>query len=87
MYKGLNVNANLPTNGLIPLVRRCRNHHSLAYQVPVANTDIYKSSFHHKTIRSPNCLISSAEGTADRVAKFTSAAKATGSGPGEWLSF
>ena len=30
---------------IIPLLRRCRNDHSTAYQVPIANTDIYKCSF------------------------------------------
>ena len=34
--------ASIPTDDLISLVRRCRNHHSLAYQVPIANTDTYK---------------------------------------------
>ena len=38
---GLKGKASIPTDDLIPLFRRCRNHHSLAYQVPIANTDIY----------------------------------------------
>ena len=41
LYKGLKGKASIPTDDLIPLVRRCRNHHSMAYQVPIANTDIY----------------------------------------------
>ena len=45
LYKGLKGKASIPTDGLIPLVRRCRNDHSMAYQVPIANTDIYKCSF------------------------------------------
>ena len=45
LYKGLKGKASIPTDDLIPLVRRCRNHHSLAYQVPIANTDIHKCSF------------------------------------------
>ena len=45
LYKGLKVKTSKPTDDLIPLVRRCRNHHSMAYQVPIANTDIYKCSF------------------------------------------
>ena len=44
LYKGLKGKASIPTDDLIPLVRRCRNDHSMAYQVPIANTDIYKCS-------------------------------------------
>ena len=58
------------------LARCCRNDHSMAYQVPIANTDIYKCCFFLKTIRDsnalPGALISSAEGAEDGVAKFTS---------------
>ena len=50
-YKGLKGKASIPTDDLISLVRRCRNDHSMAYQVPVANTDIYKCSFSPQTIR------------------------------------
>ena len=45
LYKGLKGKASIPTDDLIPLVKRCRNDHSMAYQVPIANTDIYKCSF------------------------------------------
>ena len=45
LYKGLKGKASIPTDDLIPLVRRCRNDHSMAYQVPIANTDIYKCRF------------------------------------------
>ena len=31
LYKGVKSEAYVPTDDLIPLVRRCRNHHSLAY--------------------------------------------------------
>ena len=41
LYKGLKGKASIPDD----LVRRCRNDHSMAYQVPIANTDIYKCSF------------------------------------------
>ena len=48
----------------------------MAYQVPIANTDIYKCSFSPQTIRDwnglPDSLISSAEGADDGVVKFTS---------------
>ena len=51
-YKGLKGKASIPTDDLIPLVRRCRNHHSMAYQILIANTDIYKCSSHtpHTTV-------------------------------------
>ena len=45
LYKGLKDKASIPTDGIIPLVRRCRNDHSMAHQVPIANTDICKCSF------------------------------------------
>ena len=75
--KGL---ASILTYDLIPLVRHCRNDHSMAYQVPIANTDIYKCSFSPQTIRDWNSrsdsLISSVEGAEDGVAKFTSRVRA-----------
>ena len=40
LYKGLKGKASIPDDR-IPLVRRCRNDHSIVYQVPIANTDIY----------------------------------------------
>ena len=42
LYKGLKAKASIPTDNLIPLVRRCRNDHSMAYQVPIANTNYRK---------------------------------------------
>ena len=52
----------------------------MAYQVPIANTDIYKCSFFPQTIRDWNALldslISSAEGAKDGVAKFISLVRA-----------
>ena len=76
LYKGLKGKASIPTDDLISLVRRCRNDHSRAYQVPIANTDIYKCRFFPQTIKDwnvlPDSLISSAEGAEDGVAKFTS---------------
>ena len=60
--------------------RRCRNQHSMAFQTPIANTDIYKGSFFPQTIRDwnalPNSLISSAEDAEDCVSKFTSLVRA-----------
>ena len=80
LYKGLKGKASIPTDDLIPLARRCRNDHSIAYQVPTANTNIYKCSFFPQTIRDwnalPDSLISPAKGAEDGVAKFTSLVRA-----------
>ena len=38
LYKSLKGKASIPTDYLIPLVRRCRNDHSIACKVPIANT-------------------------------------------------
>ena len=43
LYKGLKGAASIPTNDLVPPIRRTRNHHSLAFRIPMAGTDIYKS--------------------------------------------
>ena len=63
-----------------PKSRRCRNQHSMAFQTPIANTDVYKGSFFPQTIRDwnalPDSLISSAEDAEDCVAKFTSLVRA-----------
>ena len=45
LYKGLKGNAaSVPTDDLIPKTRRCRNQHSMTFQTPIANTDVYKGS-------------------------------------------
>ena len=71
LYKGLKGRASVPTDDLIPKTRRCRNQHSLAFQTPIANTDVYKGSFFPQTIRDwnslPDSLISSAEDAEDCV--------------------
>ena len=76
LYKGLKGKVSVPTDDLIPKTRRCRNQHSMAFQTPIANTDVYKGSFFPQTIRDwnalPDSLISSAEDAEDCVAKFTS---------------
>ena len=51
LYKGLKGKASVPTDDLIPKTRRCRNQHSMAFQTPIANTDVYKGSFFPQTIR------------------------------------
>ena len=76
LYKGLKSKARIPTDDLIPKNRRCRNQHSLVFQIPSASKEAYKSSFFPQTIRDwndlPDSLISSAEMSADCVSKFAS---------------
>ena len=80
LYIGLKGKASLQTDDLIHKTRHCRNQHSIAFQTPIANTDVYKGSFFPQTIRDwnalPNSLISSAEDAEDCVAKFTSLVRA-----------
>ena len=80
LYKGLKDAASISTNDLVPPIRRTRNHHSLAFQIPVAGTDVYKSSFFPQTIRDWNLLtgslISASECAVDSVTKFTSLVRA-----------
>ena len=59
LYKDLKGAASIPTNDLDPPSRHTRNHHSLAFQTPLAGTDIYKSSFFPQTIRDWNSLTDS----------------------------
>ena len=69
LYKGLRDKASIPTDDFIPLVRRCRNDDCMAYQVPIANTDIYECSPPPLPDWNalPDSLISSAEGAEDGV--------------------
>ena len=80
LYKGFKGKASVPTNALIPKTRCCRNQHSMAFQTPIANTDVYKGSFFPQTIRDWNALsdslISSAEDAEDCIVKFTSLVRA-----------
>ena len=80
LYKGLKSAASIPTNDLVHPIRRTRNHHSLAFQVPMAGTDIYKSSFFPQAIRDwslvTDSLISASECAVDSVTKFTSLVRA-----------
>ena len=48
--------ARIPTDDLIPKNRRCRNQNSLAFQIPSASKEAYKSSFFPLTIRDWNDL-------------------------------
>ena len=69
LYKGLKGAASIPMNDIVPTNRLVRRHHSLAFQTPFANADIYKSSFFPQTIRDWNSLtdslLSAAEGAED----------------------
>ena len=60
--------------------RRCRNQHSMAFQIPSASVEAYKSCFFPQTIRDwnnfPDSLISSAEMSDDSVSKFASLVRA-----------
>ena len=80
LYKGLKGRAKLPTDDLIPKNRRCKNQHSLAFQIPSSSTNAYLHSFFPQTIRDwnelPDSLISSAELSDDCVSKFTSLVRA-----------
>ena len=82
LYKRLKGKARIPTDDFIPKTRRDRNQHSLAFQIPSANKDVYKYSFFPQTIRDWNnlheSLISSSEPSDDSVStcKFTSLVRA-----------
>ena len=72
LNKGLKGKASVPKDDLIPKTRCCRNQHSMAFQTPIANTDVYKGSFFPQTIRDwnalPDSLFSSADDAEDCVA-------------------
>ena len=54
LYKGLKGIARIPTGDLIPKTRRCRNQHSMAFQIPSASVAAYICSFFPQTIRDLN---------------------------------
>ena len=54
LYKGLKGKARI--HDLIPKTRRCRNSHSVAFQLPSANKEAFKCSFFSRTIRDWNDL-------------------------------
>ena len=60
--------------------RRCRNQHSMAYQISYASKDVYKKRFSPQTIRDwnylPDSLIPAAELSDNSVSKFTSLLRA-----------
>ena len=76
LYKGLKGAARIPTNDLVPINRRTRNNHSLAFQTPLVGADIYMSSFFLDLKSLIDSLISASECAEDSVTKFTSLVKA-----------
>ena len=56
LYKCLKGAASIPTNDLVPPFRHVKKHHSLAFQTPFANNDIYNSSSFPQSIRDWNSL-------------------------------
>ena len=51
LYKGLKGKASVPTDNLTPKISRCRNQHSMAFQTPIANTDVYKCTPYARSFR------------------------------------
>ena len=70
LYKGLKGAASIPTNDLVPPVRHVRKHHSLAFQTPFTNTDIYMSSFFPQTVGDWNLLSGSLLSAAEDSVLF-----------------
>ena len=91
LYKGLKGKASVPTDDLIPKTRRCRNQHSMAFQTPIANTDVYKGSFFPLGMPSP--ILWSHPLKMQRTVLLSSllwwelGTKSLITGPGEWLPF
>ena len=84
LYKGLKGKASIPTDDLIPKTRCCRNQHSMAFQTPIANTDVYKGSFFPQTIRDWNALPDSL--MLSSLLWWELGTNSLITGPGEWLS-
>ena len=80
LYGGLKGKARVPTDDLIPKTMRCRNQHSMAFQILSASKNTCKNSFFPRTIRDlndiPKSLISSSKLSDDCVSKFTSHVRA-----------
>ena len=56
LYKGLKDKNRIHTVDFIPKTMRCRNQHSLAFQIPSASVEAYKCSFFPQTIMDWNDL-------------------------------
>ena len=93
LYKGLKGKASVPTDDLIPKTRRCRNQHSMAFQTPIANTDVYKGSFFPQTIGMPSPILWSHPLKMQRIVLLSSllwwelGTNSLITGPGDWSSF
>ena len=76
LYKGLAGAASVPTNDLVPPIRRTMNHHSLAFQTPLSGIDSYIKFLPPQTIRDwislTDSLISVSECAEDSGTKLTS---------------
>ena len=69
---GLKERAKILTDDLFPKNRRCRNQHSLAFQIPLtASTNAYLHSFFSPRLLEIGMNSSSAEMSDDCVSKFT----------------
>ena len=100
LYKALKGKASIPTDDFIPLVWRCRNNHSMAYQVTIANIDIYTCSppptphrplgigMHFQTLLSPLLKVPMMVLLSSLLWwELGTSLPGHGHGPGEWLSF
>ena len=81
LYKGLTGKASIATDDHIPMIRRCRNHHSWHFRSPLLLLTFISVVFFPRPLSRewnalPDSLISSAEGAEDGVAKFTSLVRA-----------
>ena len=95
LYKGLKGKASIPTADLIPKTRRDRNFHSMAFQTPIANTDVYKwaTSPRLSGIGMPSPILWSQLLKMQRIVLLSSllwwelGTNSLITGPSEWLSF
>ena len=92
LYKGLKGKDSVPTDDLIPKTRRARKHHSMAFQTPIANTDVYKGSFFpqigmHAPILWSHLLKMQTTVLLSSLLWWELGTNSLITGPGEWLSF
>ena len=95
LYKGLKGKVSVPTDDLIPKTRHCRNQHCMAFQTPIANTDVYikvVSSPRLSGIGMPSPILWSHPLKMQRIVLLSSllwwelGTNSLITGPGEWLS-
>ena len=100
LYKGLEGEVSITTDDLIPKTRCGRNQHSMTFQTPIANTDVYKGSFFPPPppprlsgIGMPSPILWSHLLKMQRIVLLSSflwwelGTNSLTTGPGEWLSF